>query len=422
MICAHGVPLHPLSEVNKLADRINSDDLDGAIVSVPPLFRPDLDAKDCCDYAELVNDGLYEACRSHDYTLRPLAYLPVEAPEVAASVAGSLDARWAGVVMGTETGVISYASAELDPLWQILSEKKLPLFIHPGSTSDKRLDPFYLTNLLGNPVKTTIAASNLIFAGVMYRFPGLNVSLAHDGGCLAALCGRWQRSAVTNRPGIAKLMLEPKDAVRRFYVDSLVHSPAILYALIKIFADDRILLGSDWPFPMGAPNADHELGHLDEALRRRIRKSNAEQAFGNRLKYWGQVMAKLPDNMPKLDEILVKTDTVPWREKSLKGISEKMLWRNEETGASIALIKFAKGAGIPQPHFHSSNQFMFCLSGRYEYTSTGVVLTAGSFYCNPKGNVHGPAVAHEETVVVEIYDGPHYPEKPSWYTDERDAR
>ncbi len=133
-------------------------------------------------------------------------------------------------------------------------------------------------------------------------------------------------------------------------------------------------------------------------------------------------MTKLPDHMPKLDEILVKTDTVPWREKSLKGISEKMLLRNEETGASIALIKFAKGAGIPQPHYHASNQFMFCLSGRYEYTSTGATLMAGSFYCNPKGNVHGPAIAHEETIVLEIYDGPHYPEKPSWYTDERDAR
>lgn len=284
-ICAHGVPLHPLSEVNKLADRIKGDDLDGAIVSVPPpLFRPDLDAKDRCDYAELVNDGLYEACRSHDRTLRPLAYLPVEAPEVAASVAGSLDARWAGVVMGTETGVISYASAELDPLWQILSEKKLPLFIHPGSTPDKRLDPFYLANLLGNPVETTIAASNLIFAGVMHHFPSLNVILAHGGGCVAALCGRWQRGAVTNRPGIPKLMLEPKDAVRRFYVDSLIHSPAFFDAIIKIIGDDRILLGSDWPFPMGAPNADHDLGYLDEALRRRIRKSNAEQAFGDRLK------------------------------------------------------------------------------------------------------------------------------------------
>ena len=121
-------------------------------------------------------------------------------------------------------------------------------------------------------------------------------------------------------------------------------------------------------------------------------------------------------------EILLQTQDLDWVDKSLAGLSHKALWRNEETGASIALIRFAKGSGIPQPHYHSSNQFMICLSGKYEYTSTGVVLTAGSFYCNPKGNVHGPAIAHEDTVVIEVYDGPHYPEKPSWYTDERDAR
>ena len=130
----------------------------------------------------------------------------------------------------------------------------------------------------------------------------------------------------------------------------------------------------------------------------------------------------LPTGAPRLDEILIQSEQIPWRAKSLKGIHEKMLWRNEETGASIALIKFDKGAGIPEPHLHAANQFMFCLSGCYEYISTKVVLTAGCFYCNPKGNVHGPAVAREETIVVEIYDGPHYPVKPSWYTDEQDAR
>ena len=130
----------------------------------------------------------------------------------------------------------------------------------------------------------------------------------------------------------------------------------------------------------------------------------------------------IPADAPKLEELLIQSDSMPWREKSLKGISEKMLWRNEETGASIALIKFDKGAGIPQPHYHASNQFMFCLRGHYEYTSTSVTLKAGSFYCNPKGNVHGPAVAREETVVLEIYDGPHYPYKPDWYTDKQDAR
>lgn len=120
-------------------------------------------------------------------------------------------------------------------------------------------------------------------------------------------------------------------------------------------------------------------------------------------------------------ELLAKTDEMPWRAKSLRGLHEKMLWRNEDTGASIALIRFEKGAGIPKPHKHASNQFMFCLSGKYEYTSTGVILEPGSFYWNPKGNVHGPTRALEETVVLEIYDGPHYPEPPDFYTDVRDA-
>ena len=130
----------------------------------------------------------------------------------------------------------------------------------------------------------------------------------------------------------------------------------------------------------------------------------------------------MPAGAPSLDEVLLQSNDIPWRAKSLPGVSEKMLWRDDKGGASIALIKFDKGASIPEPHLHASNQFMFCLKGRYEYVSTKVVLTAGSFYCNPKGNVHGPAIAHEETVVVEIYDGPHYPQRPSWYANDEDAR
>src|SRR5712691_4826978 len=61
-------------------------------------------------------------------------------------------------------------------------------------------------------------------------------------------------------------------------------------------------------------------------------------------------LTMLPEGAPRLDEILIQSEAVPWREKSLKGVHEKMLWRNEATGASIALIKFDKGAGIPQPH------------------------------------------------------------------------
>lgn len=120
-------------------------------------------------------------------------------------------------------------------------------------------------------------------------------------------------------------------------------------------------------------------------------------------------------------EILTHTVDVPWEPKSLKGLSQKMLWRNEETGASIALIRFEKGVGIPDAHAHASNQFMIMLTGKYRYIPTGTTLVAGSFYFNPKGSVHGPTIAEEDTIFVEIYDGPHYMVQPPWYSDPKDA-
>ncbi|MGP4029901.1 cupin domain-containing protein [Actinomadura sp. 3N407] len=126
--------------------------------------------------------------------------------------------------------------------------------------------------------------------------------------------------------------------------------------------------------------------------------------------------------LARFREILLRTGDLDWVDKTLAGLSHKMLWRNDETGASIALVRFEKGSGIPDRHSHASNQFMFCLSGRYTYVPTEFTLIPGSFYWNPKGSLHGPTFAEEETVLLEIYDGPHYPTQPSWYSSPEDAR
>ncbi len=123
-----------------------------------------------------------------------------------------------------------------------------------------------------------------------------------------------------------------------------------------------------------------------------------------------------------LREVLLQTGDLEWVEKSLAGLSHKMLWRDPETEASIALVRFEKGSGIPSEHQHASNQFMFCLSGRYVYLPTGTTLTKGSFYWNPKGCAHGPTLAEETSILLEVYDGPHYPERPSYYDNDEDAR
>ncbi len=131
----------------------------------------------------------------------------------------------------------------------------------------------------------------------------------------------------------------------------------------------------------------------------------------------------LPDDvLSAFKEVLIDTADLAWVDKSLAGLSHKMLWRNDDTGASIGLLRFEKGAGIPNSHSHASNQFMYCLSGRYKYVPTGTTLTPGAFYWNPKGSVHGPTLAEETSILIEIYDGPHYPQMPEWYDDEEDAR
>lgn len=137
----------------------------------------------------------------------------------------------------------------------------------------------------------------------------------------------------------------------------------------------------------------------------------------------GQAANALPSHvMGAFKEVLIQTDDLEWVDKSLAGLSHKALWRNEENGASIALVKFEKGSGIPDSHAHASNQFMYCLTGRYRYIPTGTTLTPGSFYWNPQGSVHGPTIAEETTVLVEVYDGPHYPQRPSWYDNDEDAK
>ena len=119
--------------------------------------------------------------------------------------------------------------------------------------------------------------------------------------------------------------------------------------------------------------------------------------------------------MAELQEMLLQADDdTGWENLGASGAQIKILWQNPETGASIALFKISKGGGVPTTHTHASNQFMYCLKGRYRYPNSDITLTPGSFYWNPKDNPHGPTQAEEDSLLVEIYDGAHYYETPEF--------
>jgi quercetin dioxygenase-like cupin family protein len=127
----------------------------------------------------------------------------------------------------------------------------------------------------------------------------------------------------------------------------------------------------------------------------------------------------IPD-LDTLEKLIHRADlkSEDWIDYPEYGFRQYFLWKNPATGASIALLEYQKGGRIPVRHTHASNQFMFCLEGDYEYTDVGLRLKPGSFYMNPKDHPHGPTLAHEKSVLIEIYDGPHYYEKPIYHTEE----
>ncbi|HEX6970087.1 MAG TPA: amidohydrolase family protein [Micromonosporaceae bacterium] len=279
-----GAPVGPddLYRPDRLLAFLDRAGLDEAVVSVPPLFyRQHLSPSESAAWVAALNDGLLRAVARHPRLL-PLAYLPLEHPRLAlleyARIAA--DDRWVGVVGGAGGLSVPLDDPRLRPLWRRLDQDGRLAQLHPACSPDRRLTRYYLSNLLGNPVETALAAAQLVFGQVLSDFPRIRFVLVHGGGCLPAVVGRWQRGHTTARPGVPALSLPPDRAVRRFYVDVLLHDPAAVDLAAAVFGEDRLVLGSDWPFPMGTDDPLGLIAHRGTAFVRRVATANAAAALG----------------------------------------------------------------------------------------------------------------------------------------------
>jgi aminocarboxymuconate-semialdehyde decarboxylase len=266
----------------KLLAYLEEAGLDQAVVSPPPpFFRQDQDADAAAAWVHALNDGFAGAVVAHPRLL-PLGYLPLEHPEPAIAEHGRLRAEggWAGYCASAGGGSVSLADERLGPLWEALDEEAALLLLHPGMSPDPRLEEFYLHNLLGNPVETAVAAAQLVFGDVLATHPSMRVLLVHCGGCVPDLVPRWDHGVATERPGLRPLTEPPSTAVRRFYVDCLVHDPGALDRAVEVFGPDKIVLGSDWPFPMGTKDPIALIAHRGEGFVEAASVGNARRALG----------------------------------------------------------------------------------------------------------------------------------------------
>ncbi|MGB7543071.1 MAG: amidohydrolase family protein [Burkholderiales bacterium] len=201
---------------------------------------------------ETYNDALARAHEKNAKRFFGLATLPMHEPALALKEVGRA-AKLPGVrgfYIATQVNGKDLSDPMFLPVYERIEASGLPLFLHPVEViGHQRLGPHYLTNLLGNPFESAIAAAHLIFGGVLDRFPDLIVCLPHAGGAFPWLVGRLNRGW-EKRADLKHIKQAPVDYLRRFYYDTVGYSDHVLDYLARVIGTDRILMGSDYCFPI----------------------------------------------------------------------------------------------------------------------------------------------------------------------------
>jgi aminocarboxymuconate-semialdehyde decarboxylase len=226
-----------------------------------------------------VNDAISAAHEAHPDRFVGFACLPLQSPQLAlqeleraARLPGIRGVYMATAVRDRELGDRSFW-----PVYERCEALGLPIFLHPMMINNERLKQYYMINCLGNPFDTAIAATHMIFSGVLDAFPKLEISLPHAGGALPILRGRIDQ-AYKIRPECKAIARAPSEYLRRFTYDTISYNEDIMDDLVELVGADRILVGSDYCFdiayndPVGVVKA---MKSLDEKQRRQVLWGNA---------------------------------------------------------------------------------------------------------------------------------------------------
>ncbi|HVY17095.1 MAG TPA: amidohydrolase family protein [Rhodopila sp.] len=189
-----------------------------------------------------------------------------------------------GVEVLAHVGDKELSDPSLEPFWARAEALGAVVFIHPaGFTEARRFTKYYFSNVIGNPLDTTMALHHLIFDGVLERYPALKIIASHGGGYLPAYWGRIDHAWGARSDAHGALPRPPSHYLKKIYLDTIVFTPDQLAFLAHGFGVGKLLLGTDYPYDMGEYDP---LGHIasvasfSEADRSAIAGGNARTLFG----------------------------------------------------------------------------------------------------------------------------------------------
>ncbi len=250
------------------ADRFKAMDeqgIDMEAISINPFwYHVDRDKAEAL--IKLQNEKLAELVGKHPDRFVAFATVAMQHPDLAVQQLehGVKRLGLRGMSVGGSVEGLELADPKFHPIWAKCEELNLLVFIHPVGT--KELRPRLqgnggLENTIGNPLETTLALSHLIYQGTLDRFPGLKICAAHGGGYLPFYAPRSDAICVTfpDRCKDVPLKKKPTEYLKDLYYDTIIFTPEMLQTLARVAGPDKIMMGTDYPFPWTSTSVDHIL-------------------------------------------------------------------------------------------------------------------------------------------------------------------
>jgi aminocarboxymuconate-semialdehyde decarboxylase len=203
--------------------------------------------------AGLVNDGIADMVSVNPARLRGMATIPLQHPDAAIAEMERVVREYAfkAIEIGTSVEGEQLAEPRFRPILRRAQDLGITVFAHPYYVGAKSgLACYYLTNLIGNPLDTTIMLANLMLSGALDELPDLRLCLAHGGGFAPYQIGRLVHGHRVRPETRQHTQTSPRALLSRLYFDSLVFDPQALRHLIDLVGADHVCIGTDAPFDM----------------------------------------------------------------------------------------------------------------------------------------------------------------------------
>lgn len=225
------------------------------ISSIPVLFNYWAKPEHGLETSRFFNDHIAETVVKHPGHFIGIGTVPLQDVQLAIKEMERCvtELGMPGLEIGSNINGMNLSDASLHPFYKRAEELNCSLFVHPWEMmGEKDMKDYWLPWLVGMPAETSRAICSMIFGGVFEKFPKLKVAFAHGGGSFPATLGRIEHGFHVRPDLVAKdNPLNPAAYVGRFWIDSLVHDAATLQFVLNLFGNDKICLGSDYPFPLG---------------------------------------------------------------------------------------------------------------------------------------------------------------------------